>query len=68
MYTQAWDTILEEVSKAVVIRDVDQAFIPLDANNTDCQVYLAWLAEGNTPTEHDAPSPPAQKGTSRKGR
>jgi hypothetical protein len=37
-------------------RLADNAFIPFDADNTDYQQYLAWLAEGNTPL-------PAEEGT-----
>lgn len=27
----------------------DNAFIPFDPDNTDCQAYLKWLEEGNVP-------------------
>jgi hypothetical protein len=34
----------------------DNAFIPLNPDNTDYQEYLKWLAEGNTPLPPDEPS------------
>ena len=32
-----------------VIRTSDNAFIPMNPDNTDYQAYLRWLEEGNTP-------------------
>jgi hypothetical protein len=40
-----------------IIRDLDGAFIPIDANNRDYQDYLAWISEGNTPTPYTPPPP-----------
>ena len=31
-----------------IYRKEDKAFIPVDPANTDYQLYLEWVAEGNT--------------------
>jgi hypothetical protein len=44
----------------VIVRIVDNTFIPLDIANRDYQKYLAWLEAGNTPLPAD-PTPTEDK-------
>ena len=42
------------INKSVVQKLDDGTCIPFDPANTDYQTYLAWVAEGNTPTPAEA--------------
>lgn len=48
---------------ATVFCLTDNAFIPFDPVNTDYQVYLRWLEEGNTPLPADVEATPPQQDT-----
>jgi len=45
-------------SENSIIRDSDNAVIPLDPTIPEYQEYLAWLAQGNAPPPYVPPPPP----------
>jgi hypothetical protein len=47
MYKLIKDSINGQLSS--IFRLSDNAYIPMDEDNTDYQAYLAWVAKGNTP-------------------
>lgn len=55
-YTLVWDHMANAPSADIIQRDADGAFIPMDADNIDCQDYLAWLDEGGVPAECSTPA------------
>jgi hypothetical protein len=47
MYKQ-YKTTFGEILTNQIQRVIDNAVIPVDAENSDYQAYLKWLEEGNT--------------------
>jgi len=52
MYKQV-KTPSGELNNHLIRRLSDNAFIPMDEQNSDYVAYLAWLAEVNTPEPAD---------------
>jgi len=53
MYKLQPNDLLTGQAATTVMRLSDNALIPFNSDNTDYQVYLKWLAEGNTPEPAD---------------
>jgi hypothetical protein len=53
MYQKLPNELITGSEAQCIKRLSDNAFIPFDPDNSDYQAYLAWLAEGNTPTPAD---------------
>jgi hypothetical protein len=49
MYQKLPNELITGSEAQCIKRIADNAFIPMDEDNTDYQAYLAWVAEGNTP-------------------
>ena len=43
--------VAQTLSEEMIVRVVDNAWIPQNPANTDYIAYLAWVAEGNTAEE-----------------
>jgi len=56
MYKLSFSQRTNSVEENIVIRTLDNAFIPFDPANTCYQAYLKWLADGNTPEPADEPA------------
>tara|TARA_B100000131_G_C17633608_1_gene417010 strand:- start:45 stop:233 length:189 start_codon:yes stop_codon:yes gene_type:complete len=46
-------SVLTDNQYVICTIDGVEKFVPTDNNNKDYQDYLAWVAEGNTPTAAD---------------
>lgn len=45
-----YETITTPTGQTMIVKD-RHLWIPEDPANTDYQIFLAWVAAGNTPTE-----------------
>ena len=43
-----------DIELKAIKRLSDNAFIPINSDNSDYQAYLAWVAQGNTPLPADS--------------
>lgn len=54
MYKLIQNKMSGEINAVLRIGDGEISSIPFDPANTDYQVYLKWLEEGNTPEPADS--------------
>lgn len=53
MYKKIKDQVTGADRGDIIQRVSDGAVIPFDSGNADYKLYLAWVAQGNTPLESD---------------